>query len=114
RVRGVAEETARDRRSHCVQAILERRGDPEVAAATANAPEQLGVLVLTHAQNAAVGSDEFHRGEIVEGESILAHQPSDTATEGETRNSRGRHDPSGGSEPMQLRLAVELAPGDAA
>jgi hypothetical protein len=47
------------RRSHRVQAVLERGDDAEVPAAAAHTPEQVGVDTLTRGHELAVGRDEI-------------------------------------------------------
>ena len=51
---------------------VQRRDDPEVAAAAADAPEQVGVLVGRRGHDAPVGGDNFSRHEVVAREPELA------------------------------------------
>ena len=91
-----------------------RRRHAEVSAAAANGPEQVGLLVLARAQDLAFGGDELDRDEIVEREAILAHQPAQPAAEGEPGDARAGNHAARDRQAVQLRLAIELAPGDAA
>jgi hypothetical protein len=50
-----------------VKLELELRDDPEVAAAAAQPPEQLAVVVLVRVDDAAVCGDDVCRDEVVAG-----------------------------------------------
>src|SRR5688500_3422823 len=93
-------------------AELELRDDPEVTAAPAQAPEEIGVLVGTRRDELAVGGDEIHRDELVDGEAVLTHDPADPTAQGEPRDAGVRDDPRRDREPERLRLPVELAEQD--
>jgi hypothetical protein len=54
-----------------VQPELELGDDAEVAAAAADAPEQVGVLVLAGPYHPAVGEDDLSRDEVVAGQAEL-------------------------------------------
>jgi len=97
-----------------MQAVLERRHQAQVAAAPAQAPEQIGVLGGAGREEAAVGGDDIGRQEIVDDETALAHQPAQAAAERETRDASGRDLAAGRRQPEGLRLVVELAPRHAA
>ena len=71
-----------------VQAELELGDDAEVAAATAQRPEQIGVLVGRRAQYLAVGGDDLGGLQAVDGEAVAAHQAADAAAEGEPARRR--------------------------
>jgi hypothetical protein len=66
-----------------VKAKLELGDDPEVPAATAQAPEEIGILGLAGGDQLAFGGDEVDREELVDGQSVLAVQPADAAAERE-------------------------------
>ena len=66
-----------------VQAKLELRDDPEVAAATAERPEEVGVLVGGDSQPLAIGGDERIGLHVVAGEPELAGQPAHASAEGQ-------------------------------
>jgi hypothetical protein len=100
------------RRPHGVQAVFERGDDPEVPAAAAHTPEQVGVDTLARGQELAVGRDEIDREQVVDGCPVLAHQPADAAAERQAGDSGVGHDPADGRQPEELRLSVELAPQD--
>ena len=63
--------------------------------------------------SAGASHHEFDSLEIVEGEAILAHQPAQPATEREPGDPRAGDHPARYRQTMQLRLAIELGPGDA-
>ncbi len=77
----VPDEHAGIRRLDRVEPELEGRDDAEAAAATAQRPEELGVLRRVGAHVLAVGGDELDRGEAVGGEAEPAGVPADAAAE---------------------------------
>jgi hypothetical protein len=105
---------ARDQRSDPVQGVLQRRRDAEVAPAAADRPEQVRVLPGARADHAAVREDHVRRLQVVERQAVLRHQPAQSPAERQAGNSRAPDDAAGRREAMQLRLAVELSPQDAA
>ena len=64
-----------------VEAELERGDDAEVAAAAAQRPEQLGVVVGVGADELAVGGDELDRGQAVGLQAVAAGEPAHAAAE---------------------------------
>ena len=64
-----------------IEAELEAGHDAEVAAAAADGPEQVGVLLLARGDEPALGGDDLDRDERIDGQAVLAHQPADAATE---------------------------------
>ena len=114
RVERVRDQAAGDHRADRVQPVLERRGDAEVAAAAAEAPEQVRMLVGAHGQDAPVGRHELDREQVVGGEAELRHQPAETAAERQAGDSRRRDRAARDGEAVELRLAVELLPEHAA
>ncbi len=89
---------------------LERGDDAEVAAAAAQRPEQLRVLVLAGVQVLAVGGHDVGADEVVAGQAALADQPADAAAEREPGDAGGRHQSPGDRQPERLRLGVDVAP----
>jgi hypothetical protein len=79
---------------------------PKGATPAANGPEEIGVFIRTCPEYLAVGGDEFDRLKIVEGKPILAHQPAQSASEGEAGDTRRRHHPAGYRQAVPLRLTV--------
>src|SRR5687767_7293054 len=95
-----------------METVLERRRNPEVAAATANRPEQIRVLVGARAFDAAVRHNHLGRSQVIERQTVLRHQPAQTPTEREPRDARASDDAPGGRQTVDLRLAIELTPKD--
>src|SRR5204862_7817673 len=87
--------------------------DAEVAAAAAQAPEQLRVLAGARAHHVPLGGDDVGRTQVVRGQAVLAHQPADAAAERQAGDAGARDEPAGRREPERLRLVVEAGPGDA-
>ena len=56
-----------------------------------------------------MGRYDLRGGDVVDGHSVLARQPSDTAPEGETANTSGRIDANGRREAEFLGFMVEIA-----
>ena len=97
-------------RPHGVKPVLERGNDAEVAAAAAEAPEEVRVLILAGGENLAIGRHQVDRDEVVDRGPVLSHQPADTAAQGEARDAGMGDDPAHRRQSVKLRLAVELAP----
>jgi hypothetical protein len=93
--------------------VLERGDDAEVATPTADRPEEIRVFLRTCRHDVAFGRHEPGGEQVVDGGTVLAHQPPDAAAERETGDARMRDDPARGCESEGLRLPVELAPEDA-
>jgi hypothetical protein len=98
------------RRPHRVQAVLERGDDAKVPAAAAHTPEQVGVDALARGQELTVGRDEIDGKQVVDGGAVFARQPADAPAERQARDAGVGDDPAHGRQPVELRLAVELAP----
>ena len=113
-VAGEEDRAGQHHRADRMQPELERGHDAEVAAAAAQAPEQLGVLVLAGVHELAVGGDDVGGEQVVAGQAELAHQPADAAAEREPGDPGGGHEPAGDGEPEGLRLVVEVRPRAAA
>lgn len=62
--------------------IRSPQNDPEVGAATADAPEEVCILGFGRGQQRAVGGDDHDRDERVECEPVEALQPPDAAADG--------------------------------
>ena len=112
-VKRMRDQAAGDRGTYRMQLIFERSRHTEVSSSTANGPEQIGFFILACPQYLAFGGDELDGQKIVEGEAILAHQPAQAAAEGEPGDAGARNHPARDRQTVQLRLAIELGPGDA-
>ena len=60
-----------------VQRELQRRHDPEVAAAAADRPEEVGMLALARDHRLAVSGDDVGRDQVVQGEPVTTSQIAD-------------------------------------
>ena len=87
-----------------VDGELDRGHDAEVAAAAAQRPEQVGVVLGVRAHEAAVGGDELERGHGVGLQPVLAGQPAHAAAE------RVAGDPDVRRRAVQARQAVGREP----
>ena len=81
----------------------------EVAAAAAQRPEQVGVLVLARAHEPAVGEHDLGREQRVDRQAVVAHQPADAAAEREPADAGVRDLAGGHGEAVLLGRGVELA-----
>src|SRR5262245_38805078 len=95
-----------------MQTILERRDHPEVAAATAEPPEKVGVLLSAGAKEVAGGGDHIGRQDVVGSQSVSTHQPAEPPTERETCDTGVGDDPAGRGEPEGRGLAFARAPAE--
>ena len=93
-----------------MQLELEPRDDAEVAAASAQAPQQVLVLGLARVHEPAVGRHDVGGDEVVAREAELPHRPADAAAEREAGDAGRRHEPAGGRESVCLRLVVDVGP----
>ena len=69
------------RLGHVVEPVLEARHDPEVAAAAADRPEQVRMVLGVDQQALAVGGHHLGRQHVVDRQPELAHEVADAATE---------------------------------
>src|SRR6516164_2391498 len=88
---------------------LERGDHTKIAATAAQAPKQIFVLCHARDQQLAVRRHHIGRHEIVEGQTMLAHQPPEPATQGQTRDAGSRNKATRGSESESLKVVVQLA-----
>jgi hypothetical protein len=93
-----------------VEPVLERGDDAEVAAAAADGPEEVGVLLLARGEDLALRGHDVRGHEVVDGGAVLAHQPADPSAERQARDPGVGDDPADRRQPEVLRLAVELSP----
>jgi hypothetical protein len=90
-----------------VEAILQRGHHPEVAATSAQCPEQLGVLLPAGGDELAVGGHHVRREQAVAGQAALAQQPADPAAEGEASDASAGYQAAGDGQAERLGLVVE-------
>ena len=100
-----------------VQRDLHRRHDAEAAAAAAQRPEQVRVVVGVDAAQAPVGGHDLDREHAVGGQAVLAREPADAAAEACSRRRRrpARSPPAGRAVLGRRRgdLEPQRAGGDA-
>src|SRR5436190_446280 len=89
---------------------MERGDDAEVAAAAAQAPEQIGVLGFGRDDLAAVGGDDLGLHEVVASEAELALEPTAAAAEREAADAGGRDPAAGDGESVLLGGGVDRPP----
>ena len=87
------ERRAADDGADLVQAEQERRDDAEVAAAAADRPEQVGVLVGARAHALAVREHDLGLEQVVDRQPALARQVAEAAAERQPADAGGRDDP---------------------
>ncbi len=92
---------------------LELGDDPEVAAASAESPQQLGVALLVGAEHGAVRRDELDADEVVARQPPLAPHPAETAAEGQPGDARVADHAARDDEAVRLRRCVEVLEGGA-
>ena len=98
-----------------MQEELERGDDAEVAAAAAQRPEQVRVLVQrTPGPCSPVGGHQLGGDQVVAGEAVLAPQPADAAAEREAGHPRLGDQAGRRREAVGLRRGVHLPPDRAA
>ena len=92
-----------------MQPVFERGDDAEVAAATAQGPEQIGMLVGADAQHLSLGGHQFEGHDIVAGEAVFPCEPADTAAERQACNAGLRDHARRHRQTENVRLAIQFA-----
>ena len=100
---------AQHQRPDRVQVVLEGGGDPEVAAAAAQAPEEIRVVIGVDALQLAVGGHELGGAQVVDHEPVAAQQVSEPAAERQPRDPHVTDRRACGGQPVPLGCEVELA-----
>ena len=104
------ERRAADDRADLVQPEEERRDDAEVAAAAADRPEEVGVLVGARAHALAAREHDLRLEQVVDREPALAGQVAEAAAEREAADAGGRDDPARRREPVLVRSRASTSP----
>src|SRR5829696_901152 len=65
-------------------AKLELGDDPEIATPAAHSPEQVSIVICARTDEVTRSRDQIDGEQIVDRESVLSHDPTDPATQGET------------------------------
>ena len=103
------EVAADDLALHRMQLELEIRHDAEVAAAAAQAPEKLRVLVGARVHELAVGGHDVGAANVVERQAEAPRDAAEAAAEREARHAGVRHRARGSDEAELHRLVVHVA-----
>src|SRR5207237_7343927 len=85
------DERAADDRAKRPQAELERAHDAEVATPTAHGPEQVWMLGRACANLCAISRHELDGQETVDGQTAVAHEPTQAAAQRETGHTGRRN-----------------------
>ena len=83
--------------------------DAEVAAATPQRPEQVGMRVRGDLDYLAAGQDELQGDEVVAGQAVLAGEPADAAAQRQAGHAGLGHDPGRDDEPVRRGGRVDVA-----
>ena len=88
--------------------------DAEVAAAAAQRPEEVGVLVGARGHRLPVREDDLGAEQVVDREAVRAREVSHPSAERQAADAGRRDDAARNGEPVLVRRRVDLAPGGAA
>ena len=105
----VDEHPAEHGRPDAVRAELESRDHAELAAAPAQRPEEVRVLVRRCPHDLAIGEDDLGGEQRIDRQAVVAHEPPDAAAERQPADAGVRDLPPGHREPVLLAHSVELA-----
>ncbi len=94
---------------HLVCPEPERGDDPEVAAAAAQRPEEVGVLVGARRHLTAVREHDLGVEQVVDAEAVLAREVPEPAAEREAADTGGGDDAARHGEPVLVGRAIDLA-----
>src|SRR5262249_55034691 len=72
------------------------------------------MIVGADSEYLSVGRDELYRHQVVDCQTVLAHDPAETASERQAADSGGRDHATRRCEAVKLRFAIELGPRRAA
>lgn len=93
-----------------VKLEFERGDDPEVASASAQGPEKVGVLGRARLHEPAVGGHDIDREQVVAGEPVAPGEVSDPPAERQSGNTGAGNEPPCRGQTEHLRLVVEVSP----
>ena len=65
--------------------VMKRRHDAEIPAPATQPPKEIRIDLVIGRYNLAICGDDFAGKEIITGQSVLAHEPTDAASEREAR-----------------------------
>lgn len=99
------------RRADGLQSELQRGDSPEVAAAAAQRPQQVRMLVLADADEVTVGRDGLRAYEVIAGEPVRTVEMAESAAQDEPRDADARDDRPRCGQSDLARGAVDIRPG---
>ena len=113
---GASKDLGADRVEH----VLHARQHAEVPPSSAEAPEEIGVLLLAGVHEPAVGSHEVHRPDVVARPPEPSRDVPEAAAQGQPGDAGGGDEPENGGQAVELRFpvhvteeAARLRPGNA-
>jgi hypothetical protein len=93
---------------------LEGGHDPEIAAATANRPEQLLVLLRARAHDRSAGGDHLSGDHVVQGQAVLPDLPADAAGQRQPADTDALGVTRGDRQAVRAQRGRDLTPGGTA
>src|SRR5215213_10603261 len=93
-----------------MEPVVERRDHSEVAAAAAQPPKHVGMLIDTCGEKLAICGDQVAGHQAVAGEPEAAHQVADPTSKGQPADPGVGDDAAGYRHPKGLALVVDVAP----
>src|SRR5687767_3419418 len=91
-----------------MESELEARDDTEIPTAATERPEQVGVLGRAGAHHLTSRGHDLRGLEVVDGHTVFAAEPAESAAEGQSRDARGGVDAERCGEAMSLGGGVEV------
>ena len=93
-----------------MEAVFELGHDPEVAAASAERPEQLRIAVLAGDDDGPIGRHDLRPNEVVAGQPGRTHEKADAAGQGQATDPGVDERPAGGRKVVRNRGPIEVLP----
>jgi hypothetical protein len=90
---------------HLVQPVFERGDHAEIAATTAQTPEEIIVLSGAGSEQPAIGGNHVGGDQVATNEAVLTHQSAEASAQRETSDAGARDYAHGGGQAEGLRLA---------
>jgi hypothetical protein len=97
-----------------MEAELQSRRHPEVAARATKPPQQLRMLVAVGVDDPSVGDHQLGSEQVVAGQAVLGGQVADPAAQGQPADAGGTNHAAGGHQAVRLRRLIEVDPGRSA
>src|SRR5207247_1199095 len=92
----------------------ERGGNAEVAATSADCPEQVGMLLGTGRDKAAIGEHHVNAEQVVDRQSQCTREVAGASAQRQSTDTGRRNETTGRGQPEGMSSMVHLAPGAAA